>query len=133
MEPSPEQVFYARVLQGGMYVGLACLLLTFLVYVSGVMENYIPLDDLSDHWQKNVHEYLHDAQIEPGWGWVKMLGYGDFLNFIGVVILAGVTVVCYLAIVPMLLRKRDFIYAILAILEVLVLVGAASGIIAAGH
>jgi hypothetical protein len=133
VEPTAEQVFYARVLAIGMYVGLACLLATFAVYVSGVMENYIPLDNLPRHWQKNVHEYLHDANIEPGWGWVKMVGYGDFLNFIGIAILAGVTVICYIAIVPMLMRKRDFIYAILAILEVLVLLGAASGLISAGH
>ena len=49
VEPSPEQVFYARVLEIGMYVGLGCLLVTFVVYASGVMENYIPLDDLGIH------------------------------------------------------------------------------------
>ena len=133
LEPTPEQLLYARVLAIGMYVGLACLLVTFMIYVSGVMENYVPLDDLPKHWQKDVHTYLDDAKIEPGWGWVSMVGYGDFLNFIGIALLAGVTVVCYLAIVPTLLRKRDFVYAILALLEVLVLLAAASGIISSGH
>jgi hypothetical protein len=116
-----------------MYAGLGCLLVTFVVYVSGVMENYIPLNDLSQHWQKDVHQYLHDANIEPGWAWVTMVGYGDFLNFAGIAMLAGVTILCYAAMVPMLLRKRDFIYAVLALLEVIVLVSAASGFITAGH
>jgi hypothetical protein len=132
-EPSPEQVFYARILELGMYVGLACLLVTFVVYVSGLMATYVPLDELSTHWQKNVHAYLHDAKIAPGWSWIGMVGYGDFLNFVGIAILAGVTVLCYLATIPLLLRKRDYIYAILALLEVLVLLGAASGLISAGH
>ena len=62
-----------------------------------------------------------------------MLGYGDFVNFIGIVILAGVTVPCYLAIIPMFVKKKDMIYALLALLEVIVLTAAASGIIVVGH
>jgi hypothetical protein len=62
-----------------------------------------------------------------------MLGCGDFINFIGIAILAGVTVLSYLAIIPLLLKRRDFIYAVLASLEVLVLAVAASGIITVGH
>ena len=132
VEPTPEQLFYARVLAIGMYVGLVCLLVTFVIYISGVMQPYIPVDELPRYWQGNVHDYLRDAKIEPGWGWVAMVGYGDFLNFIGIALLAGVTVICYLAIVPMLLRKRDYIYALLALLEVLVLLSAASGFISTG-
>lgn len=133
LDPSPEQVRYAAVLEKGMYLGLGTLFVTFALYVSGVMEPHIPLEKLSGHWTKSVHEYLSDAGIEPGWAWVKMLGHGDFINFLGITILAGTTVFCYLAIVPMLVAKRDFVYVILAALEVLVLVFAASGIIAVGH
>ena len=62
-----------------------------------------------------------------------MLQYGDFINFIGVAILAGVTIICYLAIVPILLQNKETIFAVIAILEVLVLVFAASGIVTVGH
>ena len=133
LEPTPEQIRYAGFLEKGMYVGLACLFVTFGLYVFGVMGPYIPLEELPDHWSKNVHDYLADAKIEAGWSWVGMLRYGDFINFIGVAILAGVTVVCYLAIVPMLLKKKDTLYAVLALLEAVVLIAAASGIIAGGH
>jgi hypothetical protein len=133
LEPTPEQLRYAGVLEKGMYAGLVCLFLTFALYVFGVMEPYIPLDELPQHWSKNVHEYLTEAEIEAGWSWLSMLHYGDFVNFVGVAILAGVTVLCYLAIVPLLLRKRDFVYAVLALLEAVVLTAAASGFIAAGH
>jgi hypothetical protein len=62
-----------------------------------------------------------------------MLRYGDFINFIGIAILAGVTIMCYAAIVPTLLRNKDTVYAIIAVLEVIILGAAASGILAAGH
>ena len=116
LEPTPEQILYASVLEKGMYLGLACLFVTFALYVSGIMQPYIPLEELPEHWSKNVHKYLTDAEIKAGWGWVPMLGHGDFVNFIGIVALAGVTIVCYVAIIPLLLKRRDMIYAILALL-----------------
>jgi hypothetical protein len=133
LEPTPEQHLYARVLEIGMYAGLACLFVTFALYVFGIMEPYIPLQELPEHWGKNVGDYLADAKIDTGWTWLGMLAYGDFVNFIGIAALAGVTIICYLAIVPGLLKSKDVTYAVLAILEVLVLVLAASGVIAAGH
>jgi len=133
LEPTPEQIRYAAVLEKGMYVGLACLFLTFALYVFGIMGPYIPHEEIPQHWSKDVQTYLAEANIEAGWGWVKMLGYGDFVNFLGIAILAGVTILCYSAIVPLLLKRKDTIYAVLAILEVLVLAAAASGIMAVGH
>lgn len=134
VEPTPEQVRYAGVLEKGMYAGLVCLLVTFTLYASGIVRPYIARDELPKRWDKPVHEYLEEANIDAGWGWVTMLGYGDFLNFLGIALLAGVTIFCYLAIVPLLIRKRDYVYAVLALLEVVVLVVAASGIrVSGGH
>ena len=62
-----------------------------------------------------------------------MLKYGDFVNFIGIAMLAGVTIFCYAAIVPTLLKNNDKVYAILAIIEVIILSAAASGLLAVGH
>ena len=61
------------------------------------------------------------------------LNKGDFLNFIGVAILSGITILCYAVIVPTLLRKGDKAYAVMSILEVLILALAASGLLAVGH
>jgi len=137
VEPTPEQVRYAGILEKGMYAGLMCLFVTFALYVSGIMTPYIPLDELPRYWEMRVGheegEYLHEAEIPQGWGWARMLGYGDFLNFVGIAVLAGVSVLCYMAIIPLLLKQKDFVYAVLALLEVAILTVAASGIIEVGH
>jgi len=132
LEATPEQVLYARLLEKGMYVGLLILLITFGLYAFGIMDPYIPLDKISNYWSMNVNDYLHHANIKAGWAWTGMLRYGDFINFIGIAILAGVTILCYAAIVPTLLKNNDKIYAVIAILEVIVLSVAASGILGAG-
>ncbi len=71
------------------------------------------------------HKYI-------GWTWLGKLGKADFLNFIGIAFLAGVTILCYMRIIPILFSRNDTIYAILAIMEVLVLVLAASGVLKSG-
>ena len=133
LEASPEQLLYARILEIGMYIGLLILFITFGLYTFGILDPYIPLDKISNYWSMNVHDYLKHAEIKAGWAWLGMIKYGDFINFIGVAILAGVTIICYAAIVPTLLKNNDKVYAILAVLEVIILSAAASGILAVGH
>jgi hypothetical protein len=133
LEATPEQISYAKILELGMYIGLLILFITFALYAFGIMDPFIPMDKISGYWNLSVHEYLEHAGIKDGWAWLGMLKYGDFINFIGIAILAGVTIFCYAAIVPTLLKNNDKVYAIFAILEVIILSAAASGILAVGH
>jgi hypothetical protein len=136
-----EQLIYARVLEVGMYLGLVILFLTFAVYALGIVKPAVPLDQVANYWNQPVHEYLeavnhdylHLEHPPTGWEWVTMVGKGDFLNFVGIAILAGITIICYLAIVPTLMRKKDSAYLAMALVEVLVLALAASGLLAVGH
>ncbi len=132
LEASPEQLLYAGILEKGMYLGLAILLITYILYVFGFISPFIPLNEVPNYWTLNVDEYLQKADIHAGWAWLGMLKYGDFLNFVGIAILALVTIVCYLSIIPGLLRSGDKVYALLALVEAIVLCVAASGILGSG-
>ncbi len=131
-KPSEEQIRYALMLSGGMKAGLAALILTFFLYVSGIVSPHIPKDTISNFWHLPVAEYLQATGIESGWKWVALIQKGDFLNFIGIVFLSGVTIICFIGIIPIFLRKKDTVYAIIAFVEVAVLVFAASGILKTG-
>lgn len=140
-EAQSEQLLYARVLGMGMSIGLVTLFITFTVYLSGLLAPAVPHDQIPGYWELGVHEYLeavnhdhlHLEHPPTGWAWLTLVGKSDFLNFIGIAILGGITIICYLAIVPTLLRKQDYAYVTMAVLEVLVLTLAASGILAVGH
>ena len=132
LSASPEQILYAKVLEKGMYIGLMLLLVAFAVYAFSIMKPYIPLSDVPMYWSHSVTDYLQMANVKAGWSWIGMLGYGDFINFIPIAILAGTTIICYLSIVPILLRNDDKVYALLALLEALILAVAASGILGSG-
>ncbi|MCG6954359.1 MAG: hypothetical protein LJF04_00080 [Gemmatimonadetes bacterium] len=135
-----EQLLYARILAAGMYTGLGILLITFVLYISGAISPAIPIDRLPDFWSMDVARYLeavntqyvHHDHILTGWAWVSALEHGDYLNFVGIVVLSIVTIICFLGILPTLLRKRDYAYAVIAVLEVVILALAASGVLTAG-
>ena len=127
-----EQVAYARWLDAGMRMGLLLLLVTATAYLLGLLAPHVPLADLPRYWALPVKKYLAATGIEPGWSWVFMLHRGDFLNFVGIAFLSGVTIACYLAISPIFFRRGDRVYAWLTVAEVLVLALAASGVLSVG-
>ncbi len=127
-----EQLIYANILNIGMWLGLAVLTTTFLMYVFGVLPNFVPIDDLPKYWGMKAKDYIHMLHAPTGWGWLAFVGKGDYLNFVGIAMLAGLTILCYLSIIPTLARKKDMPYLVIAIIEVAVLLLAASGIMKTG-
>ena len=129
---SEEQLAYAGVLNIGMWLGLALLVITFFVYISGVLPSFVPISELPKYWGMRVHDFNHALNAPTGWGWTAYVGKGDYLNFIGIAILSGLTILCYLVILPIFAKKKDTPYTIIAIIEVIVLSLAASGIMKVG-
>ena len=129
---SEEQIAYANILNIGMWFGLAVAIITFIIYMSGVLPTFVPIEDLPKYWGMTAKDYIHHLGAPTGWGWAPLVGKGDYLNFVGIAMLAGLTIVCYLKILPILIRKKDTPYVIIAIVEIAVLALAASGILKSG-
>ncbi len=127
-----EQILYAKILNIGMLIGLLFLVITFIIYAAGILTPKIPLGDVQHYWLISVKDYLHESGMTAGWSWLGNLGYGDMLNFLPIAILSGLTILCYAAIIPGLLRKKDTAYVVLSIVEIIVLLVAASGILGTG-
>ena len=123
---------YAGVLNIGMWLGLAVMIVTFIVYVSGAVSCFVPIDDLPKYWTMRAHDYNVALHAPTGWGWAPLVGKGDYMNFIGIAMLSGLSILCYMVIHPILWRKKDKAYVAIAIAEILVLSLAASGILKVG-
>jgi hypothetical protein len=126
---SQEQVLYAKILNAGMLIGLGSLVIAFILYCIGFTKPLIPLEKVQTFWVMSVHDYLNQSGIQTGWAWLGNLKYGDMLTFVPIAFLSLLTIICYLAIIPVLIRKKDTAYVVIAILEVAVLALAASGIL----
>ena len=108
------------------------MFLTYLLYVTGIMEPYVSMELVTKFWSLPVHDYLTENNVPTGWGWARLLNKGDFLNFLGIALLAGLTIICYIPVIFAYLKKKDTAYAVIALLEVIVLCVAASGRVGGG-
>ena len=123
-----EQRIYARWLDIGTRVGLAMLVVGFAVYVFGVLDPHVPREDLARLWTLPVDHYVAATGAPTGWDWLRHIGKGDYLNFLGISVFASITIVCYARIVPTLLVAGDRLQLWLAITQILVLLASASGL-----
>jgi magnesium-transporting ATPase (P-type) len=130
--PSKEQIIYANLLLMGMVSGIVIMIITYTIYVTGLLPSYVDMHIISANWGKGVHEYLEITHSPHGWGWIALLGKGDFLNYVGFVLLGIMTILCYLVLVRGYFREKNWIFTAISILEIVVLSLAASGLLGSG-
>lgn len=129
---SKEQIIYANILVVGVWSSIAIMGITYFLYLSNIMPPHVDLHTITTLWGKGVQEYLELTHSPSGWGWLSLMSKGDFLNYIGFVLLAVMTIICYLVLVKGYSAKKDWLYTGIAVLEIVVLSLAASGIFGSG-
>ena len=132
LKASREQIIYANLLIIGVWAGIFILVATYAIYLTGILPSHVELSIIPTIWGKGVGEYLEITHSPHGWGWVTLLTKGDFLNYIGLALLALMTIVCYLVLVRGYIRQKNWIFTVIALLEIVVLSVAASGLLGSG-
>lgn len=128
---SPEQLRYAKVLGVGVQIGFVLLVISFFLYMFGVLKPLVPVDQLPKYWGLPVAEFVKATHTPTGWGWVALISKGDMLNLVGIAVLAGISAVCSLAVLPIFARRGEMALLIISVLQIIVLVVSASNILAA--
>jgi len=124
-----EREIFARWLDVGTRIGFVVLVATFLLYVLGILPSHIPLADLPHYWRFSVVRYLAETGEPTGWGWVRRVHEGDLATLLGIAILAAANMFCYVRVLPDLVRRREWAFAVMCALELLVFLVAASGVL----
>lgn len=128
-----EQHRHAAWIEGGTRVGIVLLVASFFLHAFGWMPAHVPPEKLPAVWSMPVNEFLRASGSPTGWGWLSLIGNGDMAGLLGIAILAGCSVPALLSLVPLFARRGERALAALCLLEVLVIVAAASGLLASGH
>ncbi len=124
---------YAVVLRRVCNLGLVFLFLTFALYVFGIVKPLIPLESMPRYWNLPLQEFLLQTGAPRGWEWIEHIGKADYLTFIGLIILAGVTGVCYLLLLFFFVKTRKLLYIVLVSTEFLLIAFAASNLFELGR
>ncbi|MEM1578625.1 MAG: hypothetical protein QXN34_05290 [Archaeoglobaceae archaeon] len=133
IEVPKEQIVYGKILNYGGIVSIIAISVVFMIYITGIAPHYVDFEKLMELWGEKHHKFVEETKIPTGWEWLRLINYVDFLNLFLVALLAFLTIICYIAILPVFISKKDWIYATIALIEILVLILAASGLISTGH
>ncbi len=124
---------YAVLLHRCVAIGFLMLTVSFGLYATGVLPAHVSLDVLPTQWGLPVSQFMAANQIQGGWSWLRRVHRGDFFCLIGLAFLALTTVFCYLRVLPFFLRDRSYPLAVIVVIEIGVLLAAASGIFSIAH
>ena len=130
---SREQIVherYARWLEAATRLAFAASLAAFVAYAAGLLPAFVPLEALPVLGQLPAADYLARTGAPAGWGWLRLLPYSDYLSLACVALIGAVTLVCYLAILPLLARLGERLQAALVAAQIVVLLIAMSGTLA---
>jgi hypothetical protein len=128
-----EQNKYANMLSIGRKSGLLIILVSLSIYITGIIPPRVAVEELPKYWGMSANDFMANTGLQPGWKWMSLYKYSDIMNYFGIAVLGATSAICYAAIIPGLLRKKDYAFAFIAIAEVLVLVLAASGLLNIGE
>jgi hypothetical protein len=124
-----DHLVIARWIEIGMRAAFALLVVTFALYVLGLVEPLVPPQELARLWQLPVDRYVAATGAPTGAGWLRVLAKGDYLNVLGLSLFALLALACYARLVPLLLSQGRRVQALFAALQVLVILAAASGVL----
>ena len=129
----PVQQTFASMLIWLVRVALAFLFVSFVIYAAGLVPSPIPLDDVPDLWHLSASEYAARTDLALGWSWLRALDQGRTLVFAALVLFPTGTMLLLAVTVVLYLRQRVPAYALIAFFELVVLIIAATGLLATGH
>ena len=123
------QARYAGWLAWGTRVGLVLLVLGFAAYMLGASP-HVPIDRLPELWQRPAAELLAATGTRPGWAWAALLPRSDMAVLAAIALLATCSILALAAAMAAFARGSERALAVVCALEILVLLLAASGLLA---
>ena len=123
---------YARILLWGTRLGLAMLVLAFLAYALGLITPHVPIEEMPKLWGSPAPVYLQAAGLQPGWDWARFIGRSDMLALAAIAFLSTCSVACLAAASRIFFRFGERPVAVICLVEIAVLLLAASGLLTAG-
>ena len=128
----PAQLSYAILLVWLVRANLVAMSVFFLLYATGWVPAAIPIGEVPMYWTMSASTYATTVGVPTGWQWIYSLGDSGVLAFVGTVLFPVTTTIAALAAAALFARDRVTVYSLIALAEAVVLVIAATGVIAGG-
>ena len=126
-------VRYAAAQSNATRVALFLVVLSYGLYVSGALSALVPVETLPAMLGEGLDAFLQDSGLPTGWAWVTQIAHGDLLTLAALLCLVAAVGVAYVALLPLLIRQRNWVLAGIVTVQLLVFALAATGWVSGGH
>ena len=124
---------YATWLLWGTRIGLALLVIAFIAYVAGILVPQVPIERTAAMWGQPASAMVQATGLQASWEWARHLGRSDMLALAAIALLASCSIPCVAAVIPVFARHRERVLVGICVLQVAVLLLAASGLLTTAH
>ena len=123
---------YARWMRWGTWLGVGVLVAGFAAYIFG-LASHVPIERLPALWGQPAATYLELTGLRPGWHWASLVHRSDMLVLAGIALLASCSIASLIAAIGSFHRGGERVLVAICIVQIAVLVLAASGLLTVGH
>jgi hypothetical protein len=127
-----EQKHYSSILRVFVLISMAVLFVGYFLYVSGLLPVRTEPETIAEKWNLSADEFREETEVKTGFGRLSEIMLGDGLSFSTLLLLAMGTMICFIPLGIIFIIKKDYVYAAIVVLQIAILVFAASGIVG-GH
>ena len=120
---------YAAIVAWGTQLALAVLVVTFVLYIFGIVEPLVPRPAVVEHWQESAEQFAAATGSPRGWHWLEHITAGDYLCFVGLTVLGVLTIIAFFSLLPAYFKRGNWTYFTIACLQIAVLALAASNLL----
>jgi len=124
------QADFARLLARFVSFALAALFLSFVLYATELVPSAVRISEVPTHWHLSAAEYAARTETRTGWNWLSQIGQGRTIAFAALALFPAGMVVLTAASALLYARDRVTAYGLISFVEVIVLLVAASGVLA---
>ena len=110
-------------------VGFVIIAAAFILYVSGLLPGNVPVEEVKSYWHLDAGGYAAETGTPFGWDILKSLFRGESLSLGSLVFMAVAVIVGLIIMIAAFMKKGDRVFALVALLQTIVLVLAASGVV----
>ena len=127
------QLRYARWLERASRVATVVTLAGFAAYVFDLIAPGVDHAQLAHLWQLPLAEYHRATGQVTGWQWIRLLDRSDMISLAGIALLCLCSPLALAVVLPSYARGRRPVMFWMCLLEIGVLLLAASNVIEIGH
>jgi hypothetical protein len=130
------QLAYAKTLDFVSHAIIVVMAAGYAFYLLRLLPNTIPIELIARNWGLNSSDLRSQLHHHCGWSCfssIPALLHGDALSYASVIFLSMATMLCLITALFAFLAEKNRIFMVMAIMQILVLGVAASGVFATGR